>query len=148
MNLDVKIKTRINNKKKIITIKYTKKPCHLYNKYMCEILSVTDEIDRKSASKTHWDITGNKSFLQRHEINRYCLYIPENPIEENKLLIENHSQNYKKIDSIFYFLLNVFFFLLDARIKGGIKGLEQLLFQVSDLLMKEVDRRYESQNIW
>jgi len=148
MNLGVKIKTRTNKKKNIISIKYTQKPCHLYNKYTCEMLSVTDEIDRKSTSKTHWDIAGNKSFLQRHEINRYCLYILENPIEENKLLIESHSPNYKKIDSIFTFLMRIFFFLLDARIKGGIKGLEQLLFKVSDLLMKEVDRRYECQNIW
>ena len=148
MNLGVKIKTRTNKKKKIISIKYTKQPCRLYNKYTCEMLSVTDEIDRKPTPKTYWNIAGGEVFLMRHEISRYYLYIPENPNDETKLFIESHSPNYKKIDSVFHFLMNVFIFLLDARNKGGIKGLEQLLFKVSDLFVMETDRRCKSQNIW
>lgn len=148
MNLGVRIKTITSNKEKIVSVRYTKKPCHLYKEYTCEMFSVTDEIERKSVPKTHGDIFGGETCLLRHEITRCYLYIPENPNDENKLVIKRYGQNSIEIDSVFHFLRIVFLFLLDAHSKGGIKGLEPLLFKVSDLFMMEADRRYKSQNIW
>lgn len=141
MNLEVKIKTRTNNIKKIISVKYTKKSCPLYNKYTCEMLSVTDEIDRKSTPKTHRDIAGGEVFLQEHEITRYYLYISENPNDENKLVIESRCLDNKNIETVFEFLMNVFCFLLDAKNKDKIKGLGPILRKVNDLIKMETVRR-------
>lgn len=130
MNLGVKIKTFTSNQKKIISIKYIKRPCNFYGKHLCDMLHVTNEIDRSE----------NKLAPHRHDIHKYYLYIPENPNGESKLVIERHSPDYIEIDSAFQFLSNVFTFLYFARKKGEIKGLEPLLFVVSDLLGMEADR--------
>lgn len=127
MNIEIKIKTATYNQKRLSALKYTKKPCHLYKKYMCEMLYITDKIDRKVAT---------------HETHKYYLYVPENPNDEMKLVIKSQCLDHKNnIETIYEFLINVFCFLLEAKIKDKIKELDPILFRVKDLIMRQTDRK-------
>lgn len=144
MNYAIKIKETTHNQKNLISFKYIKKPCHLYKKHICEMLQITDEIERKVEPMGN---PGIEYFYQRYEMHHYYLYIAENPNDENKLVIESRCLDYKNIETVFEFLMNVFCFLLDAKNKDKIKGLGPILRKVNDLIKMETVRRCGRQNV-
>ncbi len=130
----IKIKTTTHNQKRLISFTYIKKPCHLYKNYICEMIQIADEIDRKVKPM---DIPSIEYFYQRHEMHQYYLYISENPNDEMKLVRESHCLYYKDIETVYEFLVNVFRFLREVRIKDKIKGLKPILSRVEYLMNRE-----------
>lgn len=139
MNFAIKVKTTTHKQKRLISFKYIKKTCHLYKKYMCEQLKIADEIDRKVATNEHTDIPDIEYFYQRHEMHKYHLYILENGDGETKLFIESLclGDELKNIKTVYGFLVNVFLFLHEVRIKDKTKGLMPILSRVGYLMNRE-----------
>lgn len=136
MTFGIKIKTTTttHNQKRLVSLKYVKKPCHLSEKRMCEFIHVFDEIDR---------ITGMEHLPQRKDMHKYYLYIPENNDSELKLFVESRclEDRPQNMKTIYDFLVNVLHFLHEVRTKDKIKGLQPILAKVEDFIKRATKRR-------
>lgn len=139
MNIAMELKTTTGKEERLISLKYIKKPCHLCDTYMCELIHITEEIGRRIKPRGN---PHRKHSFRRQEIHKYYLYIPENVDGEMRLFVESHCLGHKQknIKTIHEFLVSVSHFLHEARIKDGIQGMEPILAKVEDLIKQETKK--------
>ncbi len=134
--MDIVLKTTTHNQKKVVSFKYVKKPCHFFEKHLCELIHVSTEINQKA---NPMDVPGMEYLFQNREIHKFYLYIPASADDETKLVMESRCfwDKRNNINTTHDFLINVFCFLREISIKDEAQEMELVLARVKGLIQRE-----------